>query len=293
MDREKGLFGPDSLTRRIHADPVMGLAGLRALFLQVLHPVAMAGVAQHSDFRRDPWGRLRRTADYVGTISFGTQAEAEQAAARVRALHRSLSGLAPGTGRRYRADEADLLLWVHCCEVDSFLTTFARSGGQLAAGEADRYLAEQQRSAELIGISRTEAPATLAELDAYFRARRPELRLTPEARRAAAFVLLPPMPGWVSVLTPARGAWAGVALTAFALLPRWARQLYGLPGLPTTDLAASIAARVLRTAAQRLPTPPRRTAGQPGHGGPGPAGSRPSQGARPRLAARPSGQSRR
>ncbi|MHB8340352.1 MAG: oxygenase MpaB family protein [Mycobacteriales bacterium] len=288
MNPEAGLFGPDSITRRIHADPVMGLAGLRALLLQALHPVAMAGVAQHSDFRRDPWGRLRRTAAYLTTVSFGTRDEAEQAAARVRARHHALSGIIPGTSRRYRADDPDLLLWVHCCEVDSFLTTFQRSGGRLGVGEADRYLAEQRTSAELIGIDPQRAPATAAELEGYFRAVRPELRLTPQARQAAAIVLFPPMPRWVGALTPARGAWAGVGLTAVALLPRWARRLYGLPGLPSTDLAASAAARTLRAAAHRLPRPRR-----PGQGGARPAGSSPSHGARSRAAASPSGQSRR
>src|SRR4051795_13158089 len=118
--KDIGLYGPDSVTWRVHADPTMLLAGLRALLLQALHPLAMAGVAQHSDFRADPWGRLLRTVRYVTTVSFGTTAQAERAAARVRGIHRPLGGVEPESGATYRVDDPELLRWVHCCLVDSF-----------------------------------------------------------------------------------------------------------------------------------------------------------------------------
>lgn len=206
---DPGLFGPESVTWRIHADPVMGIGGLRALHLQALHPLAMAGVAQHSDFRADPWGRLLRTVGYVTTVSFGTTEQAERAAARVRGIHRPLRGVEPESGTAYRVDDPDLLRWVHCCLVDSFLTTYRRAGGPRTDAEADAYVAEQVRAAALVGIDPDAAPASARELAAYFALMRPELRATAEARRAATFVLLPPMPS--RRLAVAKPAWAGVA----------------------------------------------------------------------------------
>lgn len=250
---DPGLFGPDSVTWRVHADASMALAGLRALLLQALHPLAMAGVQQHSGFRSDPWGRLLRTAEYVGTVTYGTVAEAERAGARVRGIHRSLSLVEPGTGRRWPVDDPALLLWVHCTEVESFLTTYRRSGGRISRAEADRYYTEQLRSAALVGLDPAEVPATAEGIAAYFSQVRPQLRLTPAARTAARFVLLPPMARRVELLTPARPAWAALGATAFSLLPRWARRLYRMPGLPSTDLAGALAARGLRTGLLALP----------------------------------------
>jgi uncharacterized protein (DUF2236 family) len=256
---DPGLFGPDSVTWRIHADPVMGLGGLRALHLQALHPLAMAGVAQHSGFRADPWGRLMRTVGYVTTVSFGTTEQARRAAARVRGLHRPLHGVEPESGTAYRVADPELLRWVHCCLVDSFLTTYRRAGGPLTGDEADGYVAEQLRAAELVGIDPATVPGSVGELAEYFALMRPELRATAEARKAAAFVLLPPMP--TRSLALAKPAWAGVAGTAFALLPRWARRLYGLPGAPTTDLAATATVRAIR--ASLLLVPAHRREGPP------------------------------
>jgi uncharacterized protein (DUF2236 family) len=248
---DAGLFGPDSMTWRIHADPVMGIGGLRALHLQALHPLAMAGVAQHSGFRADPWGRLMRTVNYVTTVSFGTTAQVERAAARVRGIHRPLHGVEPESGAAYRVEDPELLRWVHCCLVDSFLTTYRRAGGPLTDAEADAYVAEQVRAAALVGIDPGGVPSSVRELAHYFALMRPELRATKEARRAAAFVLLPPMPS--RRLAVAKPAWAGIAGTAFALMPRWARRLYGVPVVPGQDLAATATVRALRTSLLLVP----------------------------------------
>ena len=212
-----GLFGPDSVTWRVHADPAMAFGGLRALLLQALHPVAMAGVAQHSSFRNDPWGRLFRTADYVGTVTYGTTADAVRAGARVRGIHQRLSGVEATTGRAYRVDDPDLLRWVHCCETDSFLVAYRRCGGRLSPSDADRYVAEQGRVAELVGLARADVPDSTTALAAYFQRLRPELVATDEALAAARFVLSPPMP------LPARPAWLGIASVSFGMLPAWAR----------------------------------------------------------------------
>lgn len=252
-EHDLGLFGPDSITWRIHGDPILWLSGVRTLLLQALHPLAMAGVAEHSDFRTDPWGRLLRTGQYIGVVSFGTAADAERAAARVRGIHRRLSGVEPESGTPYRVDDPVLLRWVHCTEVDSFLSVFRRSGGALSESEADRYVAEQTIAARLVGLDPTSVPATVAELADYFAGIRRQLRASAQAREALRFVLVPPMPTWVQLATPARPAWAGLAGLAFALLPRWARRLYRLPGLPATDRAASLSARALRQSLLAIP----------------------------------------
>ncbi|MGH3321408.1 MAG: oxygenase MpaB family protein [Streptosporangiaceae bacterium] len=252
MDADPGLFGPDSVTWRVHGDPMMWVAGLRALYLQALHPRAMWGVYQNSDFKTDPWGRLMRTADYVGVVTYGTGERVDRAATHLRRLHSRLRGHDPDTDESYRLDEPDLLRWVHCCEADSFLTTMCRAGMRLTDEEADQYVAEQRTSATLVGLDAEDVPGDVEELRTYFETVRPELRTTREARRAAFFVLAPPMPPLVSV-SPARPAWAAVASLAFALMPRWARRMYGAPGLPTTDLTATVSAAAMRRSLTVLP----------------------------------------
>ena len=247
QDRDPGLYGPDSVTWRVHADPSMALAGLRALLLQSVHPVAMHGVFTNSAFREDPWGRLLRTAEYVAVTAYGTTREAERAGARVRGIHRRLSGVEPQSGRAYRVDDPELLLWVHCSEVESFLSTAVRCGLRLSPVEQDAYYAEQTRNAALVGLDPAGVPASVAQMAAYFEDVRPQLAVAQDARAAAAFVLWPPMPALVQLGTPARPAWTALATAAFAMLPRWARRLYSLPGLPTTDLAATAAGLALRS----------------------------------------------
>ncbi|CAN5186688.1 oxygenase MpaB family protein [soil metagenome] len=248
---DPGLFGPDSVTWKVHADPSMALAGVRALMLQTLHPLAMAGVAQHSDYRHDPWGRLARTGDYLAAVNFGTTAEAARAAARLRALHARLSGVEPETGLAYRVSDPELLLWVHCTEVDSFLDTFRRCGGRLTGEQADRYVAEQARTAELVGIDPADAPHRVDDLQAYYRRVRPRLRLTAAARETLWFLFNIPVP------LPVRPAWTAVASLAFTLQPRWARRLWGPPGRLVghrgADVAATATSRSLRVLARVAP----------------------------------------
>ncbi len=248
-----GLFGPSSVTWRVHADPVFPVAGVRALLLQALHPLTMAAVAQHQGFDEDFWGRLDRTGQYVTTLTFGDAEEARRTAARVRGIHRKLRASDPETGAEFRLDRPDLLLWVHCCEVESFLSTARRAGAPIGRAEADRYVAEQVLAATLVGIPDAMVPTTVPELAGYFASVRPELRLTDEARRGVRRLAVPPMTSWVRLLTPARPAWLTLAGVAITLLPRWARRMYRLPGLPTTDLAATGAIKALRSALLALP----------------------------------------
>jgi uncharacterized protein (DUF2236 family) len=249
-----GFFGPDSVTWRIHSDPAFSVGGIRALLLQALHPIAMDGVHRFSTgFSTDPWARLTRTAEYVATLTFGTRHDALRAVRRVRGLHREKAAVEETTQRAYRVDDADLLLWVHNCEVDSLLSTARRAGVPLTDAEADQYVAEQVTAAVLIGAEEADVPRTEAELAAYFDGVRGRLAVTPAARAASRFILLPPMPGWVQLLTPARPAWSTLASLGAATLPRWARQLYGLPGFGLTDAAATAGLRAFRQTALAVP----------------------------------------
>ncbi|HWC36974.1 MAG TPA: oxygenase MpaB family protein [Acidimicrobiales bacterium] len=225
MTDDLGLFGPDSVTWRIHADPSMLIGGIRALLVQALHPLAMAGVAQHSDYQDDPWGRLQRTVDYVVTTTFGDTPTALAAGARVRAVHTRVRGVDAVTGRPYRADDPELLLWVHAVEVHSFLAAYRGYGGLLGDADADRYLAEMVRAAELVGLDPHQVPTTTGDLRSYLRGVS-ALALTPAARDAMRQVLSPPMP------LPLRPFWTVPTTAAVALLPRRARELYGLSWFP-------------------------------------------------------------
>jgi uncharacterized protein (DUF2236 family) len=251
---DPGLYGPGSVTWRIHGDPAMAVAGFRSLLLQAVHPLVMAGFDANSAFRQDPWGRLQRTGQWIATVTYGTTAEAERAGQVLRAVHASLRpGIEPETGRPYRVDDPELLLWVHCTEVESFLSTYRRCGGLLEPGEGDRYVDEMRVSARLVGLDPEAVPGTEAEIEAYYRRVRPQLRVTSVARRNALWGFAPPMPRWVQLATPARPAWAALVGTGAAMLPRWARRLYGLPGLPITDLTATVSGHALRSTLAALP----------------------------------------
>jgi len=247
-----GLFGPQSVSWRVHREPILALAGLRALYLQSLHPQAMAGVAQNSRYREDPYGRLNRTGVYIATVVYGTTAEARAAGARLRRMHARMRAVDPRTGEEYRIDAPHLLRWVHVTEVESFVTTARRAGLALTDADVDSYYTEQLAAAELVGLDPGSVPGTAAEVEAYYREVRPELAMTKEAAESAAFLTAPPLPFRLG-LTPVRLAWFGVASIAVGLLPPWARRLYGLPGLPTTDPAAALSARTIRLALRALP----------------------------------------
>ncbi|QLQ39155.1 oxygenase MpaB family protein [Micromonospora robiginosa] len=255
-----GLFGPGSVTWKVHEEPVLIVAGLRSLYLQALHPRAMAGVAQNSNYRADAWGRLVRTATYVATTIYGTTAEAEAAGRRLRGLHARMRATDPVTGEEFRVDEPDLLRWVHVTEVESFVSTARRAGLALTDDEVDGYYTEQRRTAALVGLDPASVPGTAAEVDAYYRAVRPELRMTREAAETALFLTAPPIPWKLSPpvklglnLGPPRWAYLGVAGTALGLLPPWALRLYGGLGLPTTALSAEVGVRALRLALAAVP----------------------------------------
>jgi len=250
--RDTGLFGPDSVTWRVHAEPVLMVAGLRSLFLQSLHPRAVAAVVQNSGYKTDPWGRLLRTITYVATVVYGTTAQAQAAGRRVRSVHASLTATDPRTGETFRIDEPSLLRWVHVTEIESFLDTAKRAGVALTESDVDGYYTGQRRAAALVGLEPESVPGTAAEVEAYYAQIRPELAMTADAAKTLAFLAMPPLP-WRLNLTPARLIYGGVSATAFSLMPPWARRIYGLPGLASTDLSASLSVRALRTMLNAVP----------------------------------------
>jgi uncharacterized protein (DUF2236 family) len=224
---DTGLFGPDSVTWRIHQDSSMLVGGLRALFLQTMHPLAMAGVADHSNYREDAMGRLARTSAYVGITTFGTRAEAIDAIAQVRRVHEHVVGVAPD-GRPYAANDPHLLTWVHHTLVDSFLRAYRRYGGRpIDRAEADRYVEEM---AVMTDLWRAEPAArSVADLRDWFADIRPELHATTAARRTARWLGLAPVP------LPARAPYAVIAPAAVGLLPSFVRRELGIPMLPAFE----------------------------------------------------------
>jgi uncharacterized protein (DUF2236 family) len=236
---------------RVHGDASMFIGGLSALLLQSLHPLAMAGVDQHSGYRGDPWGRLARTSRFLAVTTYGSAADARREIAAVRAVHRRVTGVAPD-GRPYSASDPHLLTWVHVCEVLCFLGSYQRYGiAPLSPAEADEYIAQTARVALALGA--VDVPTTVRELGTMLDDYRPELAGTPAARATARYlVVTPPLP------VALRPAYVPIAAAAVGLLPRWARWPLRLPWLPVTEATLGRAAgesvtRVIRWALPAAP----------------------------------------
>jgi uncharacterized protein (DUF2236 family) len=222
---DEGFFGPGSVAWRLSSDLSTPVAALRSLIVQALHPLAMAGVDQHSDWRSDPVGRLAATSAYVTTVSVGDRAAAEQAAARVRQIHEHVRGVDSVTGQPYAAGDPALLLWVHAALVESTVEAARLFGLPLTDDEADAYVAEMVVAAELVGVPAAMVPATWDGLSRYIASVRPVLRATPAAREATGYLLGPPGLG-----PDVAEIWQDIRAGAVASLPGWARDMYGLAG---------------------------------------------------------------
>jgi uncharacterized protein (DUF2236 family) len=236
--RDDGVFGPGSMVWRVHRGPGFLVAGLRALMLQALHPLAMAGVAQHSQWQRDPVGRLASTSGYVLTVTYGDTPTVAAAAQQVRRVHVSVRGQDTVTGLPYSAEDPRLLLWVHIGLVDSLLEVTQRYGRALDGSQADRYVAEMARFAELVGVPAGTAPDSTAALE---RALRSDdlLQTTDAAREAIAIVLDPPQ-----IEAELGELWRDIGQVAIGTLPDWARDMYGFDP-PPPDLLERDAVRQL------------------------------------------------
>jgi uncharacterized protein (DUF2236 family) len=227
FEEDPGLFGPDSATFEVHGDASMIIGGIRALLFQTMHPLAMAGVADHSDYRSDPLGRLHRTGGFVGTTTFGTTDEAETAIRVVRRIHERVQGHAPD-GRPYRATDPHLLQFVHCTEVDSFLRARERYGATpLSTGAGDRYVEEMAVVAEKLGVRR--APRSRDDLAAVLHSYRPEYHIGSQARETVRFLAWPPLP------LATRPAYGLAFAAAVSMLPRHARRALRLPVAPLAE----------------------------------------------------------
>lgn len=223
-------FAPDRPIHMVHTDASMFIGGMRALLLQSLHPLAMAGVAQHSDYRSDPWGRLQRTADFLAATSFGPADVAEQVVARIRAVHSHVHGTA-SDGRPYSASDPHLLRWVHVAEVDSFIAAH-RAYGAVRMDESvyDGYVEDMALIARKLGVP--APPTSVQGLRDQMLMYRHELCSTAESRDAARYLLVTP-----PLDAATRVPYSLIAAAAVAILPAWARNDLRLPYLPVTERA--------------------------------------------------------
>ncbi|MBV9932265.1 MAG: DUF2236 domain-containing protein [Alphaproteobacteria bacterium] len=229
---DPGLFGPGSAAWRVHGDfTAMITGGIAALFLQMLHPRALAGVWDHSRWREDTLGRLKRTAQFVGGTTYGGTGEAERLIAKVRAIHAHVRGTLPD-GTSYSAEDPDLLAWVHVTEMRCFLEARIRYGPDgLEPGDADLYFAETAVIARKLGA--TWLPDTRAEADAYLERTRPELRHDDRTRQVAEALLRQSAPN--PLVAPAGRLFLRAGI---ALLPDWAARMHGFRRPQLTPLSA-------------------------------------------------------
>ena len=248
---DHGLYGPGSLTWRIMGEPVIWVAGLRALYLQALHPQVMRGTWQNTLFNKpgEAWGRFVRTTEFVSVRTYGTLAQVDRAGRRVRKIHAALTGTDPD-GSTFRLDEPELLMWVHCGEIGSYVDIARRSGMGLSASDLDAFVDEQRRSAAVVGLDPDTVPASVAELDAYYERVRHGLYACAEAKQALRKSYNPELP---AQLLPLKLMLPPINTLAFATLPRWARRMYGTPGVPLTDLGATVALRMAHQSVTRIP----------------------------------------
>lgn len=230
-DPERAFLRPGGVARQVHGDLApMVIGGLSALLLQTLHPLTMAGVAEHSGYADDAVGRLRRTATFVGVTSFGSVDDAREAIDHVRQVHQRVHGVAPD-GRPYSAADPELVTWVHVAEAWSFLRATDRFGEcRLGRRDRDAYLTETAPLALQLGAE--WAPRTVDEVDAYFQRMRPDLYAGPQALEARDFLLR-----GVARRPGDRAVYTVIAAAAVSILPGWARRELRIPRPPLVDAA--------------------------------------------------------
>lgn len=243
--RGDGLFGPNSVAWRVHGDVLsMMVGGVSGLLLQMLEPRALAGVWDHSNFRGDMHGRLRRTARFIALITYGGRAEAVEAIARVNAVHAKVTGRLPG-GCPYDARDPALLAWVHVAGAISFLDAWIHyAEPTMSAADQDRYFVETGEVARRLGA--VPVPESRAEAEALIAKMRPRLRVDDRTRKVARLVLNSPAPNLTALPLQKLVLQAGVDL-----MPRWARRMHGFapdPLAPLVRVAAGGTAGILRWA---------------------------------------------
>jgi uncharacterized protein (DUF2236 family) len=248
---EFGLFGPGSVAWRLHKEPGLLIGGLRALMVQALHPLAIAAVEQHSDYKKDVWGRFNRTSMYVMTTVFGSTAQAVAVGNRVKAIHKPIHGIDRVTGLPYAADDPLLLLWIHATLVESFALSYERFVVPLSTADKDGYVAEMVRQAELVGLRAEDVPPTWAGNQAFIDAQRPMLLTTKTSLEALDTVLNPPLPLF------RRPGWWALGQCAIALLPDYAVEMYRLRRNAAAEaILRPFVSAGAKLSARALPPPP-------------------------------------
>ena len=242
-----GLFGPESVSWRVDREVLVLAGGSCALLMQAAHPVVAAGVAQHSTYRTDPFGRLLRTLTSSFDVVFGSRPRAEATIRRVNAIHAAVRGELPGGGR-YSALDPQALLWVHATLVDTALRVYSRFIAPLSPEEEQAYHREAARVAVLLRVPVGDIPDTIAELRAWMDAMMSSgaVRVTPHAREIARTVLYPTP--WLP-----RIVWDAAHLISLATLPDPLRQQYGIPWSAARERGMDRAAAVIRRAMPLIP----------------------------------------
>ncbi len=246
---DPGLFGPDSTIWRIHGDfPAMLCGGISALMLQMLHPAALAGVWDHSSFRQDMLGRLRRTSQFIAVTTFGNTADARTLIERVKRIHLQVSGI-DNNGNPYAASDPHLLTWVHVAETSRFLAAHLRyKNPALSRAEQDRYYQEAAQVAIALGAE--QVPCSVTDVAHYLQAIRPELCFDARTQEVMTLLMNAPAPGW-----QARPAMRTMLQAGIGLLPEWAQLQLQRPVSPLTqwrtDRQMALLARLLRWSIQR------------------------------------------
>ncbi|HEX2141468.1 MAG TPA: oxygenase MpaB family protein [Candidatus Limnocylindria bacterium] len=245
---DPGLFGPDSSVWRIDREVLILAGGTCALLMQLAHPSVAAGVEQHSDFRGDPFGRLRRTLSATYAVAFGTRRRAQQAIDRMNAIHGVVRGRVPDSGQAYAARDPELLLWVHATLIDTALRVYHRYVAPLSEGEQEAYHRESRLIATSLGVPEDRMPHRLADLRAWMAAQLSDgpVRVTPVARRLAPAVLHP-------TRFPPRAVWNAGHLISFSVMPPALREGYGIAWGPGHE---SVMRGVAATTRRLLPLVP-------------------------------------
>ena len=247
---EDSWFGPDSVTWLVQSDWSILVGAIQSLLIQTLHPPTMAGVAEHSNFKDDPFGRIHRTANFVGITTYGSAQDAERMVRTIRKIHKRVVGVTPD-GVPYEANDPHNLAWVHCTEVDAFLRSYQRYGNvSISSAEADQYVEEMARVGEALGV--VDAPRSVSELDARLRSYIPELKFNAQARESVRWLtFMPNAPA-------ARAPYTVIFGAAVNLLPNWARRKMWLPpSIPfVSDAMVAPSAKVLLKTLDWIMQPP-------------------------------------
>jgi uncharacterized protein (DUF2236 family) len=250
---DAGLFGPGSMGWRIDGEALVLAGGTCALLMQLAHPAVAAAVDQHSDFRADPFARLRRTLTASYAVAFGSVPRAEAAIRRVNAIHAVVRGHVPESGAAYHATDPALLLWVHATLVDTALRVYDRYVAPLSPDEQQAYHAEARQIAIRMGIPESGVPASLVTLRAEMERMMADgtVRVGATARALAPHVRYP-------TRFPPRAVWDMAHLISDSVLPEPIRRGYGVPWSPARDAGMRRMAAVSRRAVPLLPAVLRR-----------------------------------